>query len=137
QDGTDIIVESTAMKLTDGYVSVNRDVTRRKQAEQALRDSEERYRLVSELTSDYVYQLRVNLDGTLEAMLATDGFRRLTGWSLDEVKHVEDWSQFIHPDDLARTGEFFDRVLDTGRPASAEIRVLTKAGKTLWVDLFA
>ena len=35
------------------------DITDRKQAEQVLQNSEERYRIVSELASDYAYKDRV------------------------------------------------------------------------------
>ena len=51
----------------------------------ALRQSEERYRLVSEASSDYVYSLKVEPDGTLTCEWITDPFSRITGFDAAEI----------------------------------------------------
>ena len=51
-------------------VSIERDITVRKQVEAALRESEERYRTVVENTDDFVWQ--INIDGA--TVLAHDLF---------------------------------------------------------------
>src|SRR5262249_35247288 len=59
------------------------DVTRSK-AEAALRRSEERYRAVSELTSDYVYEYHVAINGQLSLEEVTAAFTRITGFTPEE-----------------------------------------------------
>jgi DNA-binding NtrC family response regulator len=51
----------------------------------ALRQSEERYRLVSEASSDYVYSLKVEPDGTLTCEWITDPFSRITGFEAADI----------------------------------------------------
>ncbi len=48
----------------ESIVQVVRDVTRRKQAEEALRESEKKYRLLAENTSDCVWQIDLNTEFT-------------------------------------------------------------------------
>src|SRR5262249_27484938 len=48
-------------------------------AEAALRESEARYRTISELSSDFAYALTLQLDGTFVCEWITDAFTRITG----------------------------------------------------------
>ena len=65
KDGTAIDVEGVSVALRDaagritGYVAVNRDVTDRRRAEQALRLSEERLKLALEATGDGLWELNL------------------------------------------------------------------------------
>src|SRR5262249_15752024 len=59
------------------------DVTRWR-AEAARRKSEERYRAVSELASDYVYEFLVTKNGSLTLEEVTAAFTRITGFTPEE-----------------------------------------------------
>src|SRR5215208_1875513 len=50
------------------------------QALERLRQSEERYRIISELSSDYAYSYRVEADGSVQLDWITQAFTRITGY---------------------------------------------------------
>lgn len=64
-DGTEILVEMRSKMMPDGtYQSIFRDVTARRKAEEALRESEERLRMLSDnLPGGLVYQVETDARG--------------------------------------------------------------------------
>jgi PAS domain S-box-containing protein len=104
----------------------------RKRAAEALRESEARYRAVSELTSDYTDSLRVEPDGTLIREWATGAFTRITGYDPDDLPVQDDWKHIVHPDDRP----IFLRRLETllsGQADVSEYRIITKHGEVRWL----
>lgn len=65
------------------FLPIIEDITERKCAEEALRDSEEHYRMAFRTSPDSININRMS-DGLF--LDANDGFLRATGWTLDEVK---------------------------------------------------
>ncbi len=108
------------------------DVTPRRRAEEALRESEERHRIISELTSDYNYVLRLDADGTSRLELVTEGFTRLLGYTLEEVDGPFGWQVLVHPDDLPLMHQVGERVL-AGQEGACIVRLITKEGNLRWV----
>lgn len=99
---------------------------------EALRESEERYRLVSELTSDYADALRVEPDGSLTREWVTEAFTRITGFRPEELPARDSWKRIVHPDDHP----IFQRRLNTllaGQPDVSVYRIITKGGEVRWL----
>ncbi len=98
KNGERLFVESTMVALKDsggtllGFSKVMRDVTERKQAEEALRTNEERFRALVTASSDALY--RMNHDWTEMRQLGGGGFIS------DTDSPTKGWlQQYIHPDD--------------------------------------
>jgi PAS domain S-box-containing protein len=117
-----------------------RDIVRlggaRSRAEAALRGSEERYRAVSELTSDYVYEYSVGGGGAAHGELAleevTAAFTRITGFSPEESREQGGWKSHILPEDRPIAQQRLQRLL-AGEEDVSEYRIVTRDGETRWL----
>ncbi len=113
-----------------------RDISRldstRSRAEEALRRSEERYRAVSELASDYVYECRVTMSGTLALEEVTAAFTRITGLTPEEWMEQGGLRSRIHPEDQAVAQQRTQRLL-AGQEDVSEYRIITRDGEARWL----
>jgi PAS domain S-box-containing protein len=103
-----------------GHVGTIEDIHERKQAESALRESEERYRSVVQSARDVIFML--GPDGVIKSM--NPAFEAITGWK------VNDWvgrsfGELCHKDDLTRAMEMFWKALQGERVDPFELRVLS------------
>jgi PAS domain S-box-containing protein len=106
-----------------GTLSVARDVTDRRQAEQQVQESEARYRSLIDNARDVIFTLA--LDGTFSSF--NPAFHTLTGWSPHEWIG-RSFLALPHEDDASRALEVFQRAVRGETPALFELRVRTKAG---------
>ncbi len=117
---------------TIGITGFAHDITARKQAEEKIRQSEERYRRISDLISDYAYAFRVEEGNKLVREWVTDSFTRITGYTPQEMDERGGWSSIIHPDDmpiaLARARRLFG-----GENDVSEFRIIRKDGEIRWL----
>ena len=67
--------------------------------ELVVRESEARYRAVSEMVSDFVYSFKVESDGFAVMEWITDSFTKITGYTISDPKG-QIWINIIHPDDI-------------------------------------
>ncbi len=106
---------------------VARDITERRRAEEALRESEEKYRDLVENINEVIYALDAN--GLVTYV--SPAVEQIGGYSASEVIG-HSFAEFIHPDDLPSLLESFQRTV-AGNPEPSEYRVLTKSGEVHWV----
>ncbi len=138
KDGTTFPVEVSASGSRifgqELLVAIVRDITERKLAEQALQESEERYRALFEHSQDAI-ALREGEPARLTWV--NPSFCRLFDYTAEEIQAMPEpdlWA-LVHPDDreAARRSitQQFTEWFDTSR---LRLRVLTKAGECRWVD---
>ncbi len=98
----------------------------------ALRQSEARYRTVSELVSDYAYAVRLEPDGRGTLEWITEAFSRITSFTVQDLAAGIGLECIIHPEDMPRVQQRL-RVLFSGRPGVSEHRIVTKSGEVRWL----
>ncbi len=117
------------------YVGVKDDVTELIRTQEALRGSEERYRMLSEITSDYAYSVRIDADGSVSIEWITEAFTRITGYDVELIDEKSFFEVLVHEDDRPAVKRRYKHLL-AGSPDVNEYRILTKDGRTRWVRVY-
>jgi PAS domain S-box-containing protein len=136
----DVVFYKSAYCNTDGSlggsVGMILDITARRRVEVALRESEEQYRAISELTSDLAFAVAPQPDGNLKLEWVAGAFQRVVGYGPDEVNRSADWLSFVYPDDRDIAAGHLEAVL-AGRSGMVEYRLAAKGGEIRLLRVFA
>jgi PAS domain S-box-containing protein len=119
-------------------IGTRMDITERKRAEEALQESENRYRMIAELASDFIFKIAVE-DGKMKTVLMTQEFHRIAGYAPEDLKttDMDMWTEVVHPDDRQAVLTFFQSMIVSREPDEMEHRIVTKNGEARWLHLFA
>jgi PAS domain S-box-containing protein len=115
-----------------GAWGTNRDITESALAKEALRKSEERFRIAAELASDLIYELDIR--GSRMKWFGNVAER--LGYEPGEfLQTAVFWEQALHLSDLDRVTAAVERHLVTGTPLREQYRIRRKDGEFLyWID---
>jgi PAS domain S-box-containing protein len=117
KDGSHILAETSAFPLRNekgeiiGFRGIRRDITERKQAEEALRRSEGRYRTILEEMEEGYYE--VDLAGTF--IFVNDAMSHILGYSRDELIGMN-YKIYTPKEDAKAIFQAYNRVYRTGEP---------------------
>lgn len=137
-DGASVIIEaSTSPVRSDGRVqgilAVVRDATERRRAEQALRESEERFRALVEHAQDAITVL--NQDGSLR--YESPAAARMVGHEVGSTLGKTSF-ELVHPDDMPRVQEMLNSLLTRpGEASQMEVRVQHRDGSWRTLEVIA
>jgi two-component system, cell cycle sensor histidine kinase and response regulator CckA len=136
--GKRVFLRKSLVPLRDGMGNICgcqaaiEDVTEQKLAEEALRESEERYRLLAQnsLTGIYIHQ-----DGLF--VYVNDRLASMMGYSVEDMVGRKFWD-FVHPSDRVLVKQRgLARSLGESVQPLYEFRALCKDGSTKWFEVMA
>ena len=82
------------------FTAAQQELAERQRMEAQLRESEERYRLISAVSSDYTFSTMLNAQGELHLNWVAGAFEKITGYSYEEYMARGGWLTALHPDDV-------------------------------------
>lgn len=122
-----IWVDVRAYPAPDALSVYFRDITPRKRAEHALRESEQRYRLLADMIPQNIWTADASGNHTYFSRRWYDFSQ-----STPAESRGEGWLKFIHPDDKERTLARWKQSVDTGEPYEIEYRFRGADGEYRW-----
>jgi PAS domain S-box-containing protein len=119
------------------YVAVKVDITARRQAEEALAASENRYRLLAENMRDVVW----TVDMEMNRSYISSSIKWLTGHTVEEALKLP-YDEVLTPESAKNTRELYREILNESRtnpqllrePVCLEMEYRCKDGGTVWTE---
>jgi PAS domain S-box-containing protein len=138
KNGETVILETSGLPIIDdkgnllGYRGSDRDVTERKKAEDALRESEEKYRLVA----DFTYDWEDWLDPSGNYIYVSPSCEWITGYRPDEfMVDPELVIKITHPDDRDLVEKHFHEILNGSIDVhNIDYRIINSSGEIRWIS---
>ena len=115
---------------TIGTTEYTRDITERKETENALRKSEQRLSLALEAVSDAIWDWRIDTG----EVYFNSGWYKLLGFEPYELpQDYSTWTDLLHPEDRKNAENTISRHLEKNEPFNIEFRMRTKGGQWKWL----
>ncbi|WP_210529506.1 PAS domain S-box protein [Rubellimicrobium arenae] len=139
KDGARVFIDGVARPLTNpdgtvtGFVKVGQDVTERRATEEALRESEARFRQFGEASSDVLW---IRNCESLAYEYLSPAYETVYGLPREEAlrgNQVFRWVELVHPEDREKVLDLLRRVR-AGENATETYRVIRPSdGQTRWI----
>jgi len=126
----EILADQIEYQGRPSWIGIVRDITARKRHEQALRESEERYRKVLENANDIVYTH--DLDGNLTSI--NKAGERVTGYTNDEVLNMNIFD-LIAPEQAEKARQMIKQKLTDMVPTSYDLELIGKDGRRISLEI--
>ncbi|HPC95002.1 MAG TPA: PAS domain S-box protein [Sedimentisphaerales bacterium] len=139
RDGREFPSEISASLMRDvsgrslGFVIITSDITDRKRAEDALRESERKLSTLMANLPGMAYRCLADDQWTM--LFVSQGCAALTGYASDALigNQAISYDQIIHPDDRRQVHDQINQALRAGAAFEIEYRIVTADGRQKWV----
>ena len=113
------------------FISIGRDITNRKKDEESLRQSEEKYRMITE-NSPAVSWTTSEKGKTI---FISSNLEKVYGYNPEEIykQGADLWLGRIHPEDKERVLQKFQSLFKKDKPYDAQYRIQRKDGEWIWI----
>jgi PAS domain S-box-containing protein len=122
EQGQGVFMENGDLLAIEGFIT---DITERTLAEEALRESEKRFRALLDVVPNPIVVF--SLDGLVSYL--NPAFTKLFGWAIEELKGTQ--LPYGTPEIEIEAGESFRRILEEGKLVPYETKRMTKDGRVL------
>lgn len=127
----EINLKRTALNGQPRLLAIVRDITERKDTEEALQASEDRFRMVADYTYDWEYW--TGPDGKYRYV--SPSCQRITGYSSEEfIANPALLNRIVHADDRKRMASHFRCESPTLGSFIGEFRIVSKKGDERWIE---
>ena len=109
------------------YIRTRREKQLIETSEAALRESEEKFRALTEETNDIIYSIDVN--GIIEYIGP-----QVSRYGLSEKMVGRNFIEFVHPEDQEQIIKDFTKMLETGKEFISEFRIPDENGNSHWIE---
>jgi PAS domain S-box-containing protein len=101
------------------------------------KQSEAKYKTISTVSTNYVFESRIDKNNRGETIWLAGAFERMTGFTPEEYIDSGGWYAHIHPEDLEKDAEDMHKLINNQEVLGSEIRTFTKNGEIRWERIFA
>jgi PAS domain S-box-containing protein len=116
-----------------GHIGACFDITERKLAEEALRESEAKFRALTETTASGI----LIIDSNGKCLYSNPTVHNFTGYSEKEFQRMN-MIEVVHPDHRQMVLDHWTaRLAGRSAPSRYELKIVHKDGRTLWVNFAA
>ncbi len=136
RDGSEVPIEDSAAPIQDdagrllGVVIVFHDVTEKRRAQKALRESAEKLRIVADFT--YGWEYWRSPDGRF--LYVSPSCERVSGYPREAfMEDPELYTRIIHPEDRGRISMHMEKDKSSKEPHKFEFRILPRYGGERWI----
>lgn len=100
------------------------------------RASEEEYRLISHVSSDYMFSTELNEQGNMQLNWVAGAFEEITGFTYEDYVATGGWRAHLFPEDLKKDDRDIE-ALHSNHPVTSDVRHFKKNGELRWARVFA
>ena len=128
---TEQALRATEEKYRSLVAKMEDDICQRKETEQALRASEEKYRSLVSNIPDVVW----TVDAKCELCYVSDNVEKILGYTLDQLVSAgkASWRARVHPSDFANVDLAYQRLFKNKDPIDLSFRFRRRDGHWIWL----